>query len=296
VRTLASAGIFLILCVLCTTSAAALGPVLDESSWTEPGLHRTLQFVADEVWAVIQEMFHGEAPPLPLPIVVNYGGPMPLTSLDNEGVPRKIFVRITTPGSQYDQFAYQMGHELGHVMLNPRRTTAVIETLCTTISYEVLDRLSDRWNGPHQPLVYLRSYTPQFHNYAAADLQIHLATLPASIRTAVAGQDWTGVRAFLKIQQRVEDGFENRGEGQPGNRDIQALESIVLRTQPIPWENYVGFAACGERAIHEFTVKLLPVRCFDDLHAELYRIGRGGSPAQELNQEARKETVGSAQR
>ena len=295
-RTLASAGILLILYMLCTTSAAAQAPVLDESSWTEPGLHRTLQFVVDEVWAVIQEMFHGEAPPLPLPIVVRYGGPMPLTSLDNEAAPRTIFVRITTSGSQYDQFAYQMGHELGHVMLNPRRTTAVIETLCTTISYEVLDRLGDRWNGPHPPLVYLRSYTPQFHNYETADLQMHLATLPASIRTAVVGQDWTRVRAFLNSQQPVEDGFENRGEGQPSSRDIQALEAIVLRTQPIPWENYVGYAACGEPAIHQFTVKLLAARCFDDLHAELYRIGRSGSPAQELNQEASKEPAPGAHR
>jgi len=295
VRTLASACIFLLF-LSYTPSAAAQTPVLDESSWTEPGLHRTLQFVADEVWAVIQEMFHGEAPPLPLPIVVEYGGPMPLTSLDNEAEPRAIHVRITTLGSQYDQFAYQMGHELGHVMLNPRRTTAVIETLCTTISYEVLDRLGDRWNGPRPPLVYLRSYTPQFHNYEAADEEAHLATLPASIRTAVIAQDWTRVRAFLKSQQPVEDGFEDRGEGQPSSRDIQALEAITLRTQPIPWENYVGYAACGEPAIERFMVKLLPTGCFDDRHAELYRIGRGGSPAQEPSQDARSQPTPGAHR
>jgi hypothetical protein len=42
-------------------------------------------------------------------------------------------------------------------MLNPRRSNGVIETICTAVSYEVLDRMSDRWMII-VPFPYLRGY------------------------------------------------------------------------------------------------------------------------------------------
>ena len=129
-----------------------------------PVLRVNLQAVANDVWRIIKDMFHGAVPPVDVPIYCHLGPLSPVTSAKRPFTelvpwehPTRIVIHFTVSDAKYDQFAYQLGHELGHVMLNPRRSNGVIETICTAVSYEVLDRISDRWMII-VPFPYLRGY------------------------------------------------------------------------------------------------------------------------------------------
>lgn len=94
-----------------------------DNSWPD-ATRPTLQELADDVWDVVGEMFQSSLP-LDLPIRVEQGDGVPVTRVfENE-----INIRITMHGLFYDQFAFQLGHELGHVMLDPRRTNGVVEAI-----------------------------------------------------------------------------------------------------------------------------------------------------------------------
>ena len=43
------------------------------------------------------------------------------------------------------QFAFQLAHELGHIMIETRVTNSLVEVLTTAISYQALDDLSTPW-------------------------------------------------------------------------------------------------------------------------------------------------------
>ena len=67
--------------------------------------------------------------------------------------PTLIRIRLDVNGGlTYAQFAYQLGHELGHVMLGLYRSNGLLEACAIAVSHEILDGLAIRWAVGNSPL------------------------------------------------------------------------------------------------------------------------------------------------
>ena len=201
-----------------------------DDSWPD-ATRPTLQELADDVWDVVAEMFHSSLP-LDLPIRVRQSNAaVPMTRvLENE-----INVRITAHGTFYAQFTFQLGHELGHVMLDPRRTNGVVEAICIAISYEVLERIGEKVKGsPAYP--WLGDYAKNFKPYRKDDQKTVLDKFPQDIQDMVKQKRWSDLADYLRAHAaEMEAGHSN-------DRDVQTLAAIALRSGPVEWGELAGIA------------------------------------------------------
>ena len=254
-----------------------------------PVLQRDLQAVASDVWLIISNCFGQSKPPLDLPIICYWkrippvGSPqfphVPETTLDNPLHPKVIMIGLAVDGPYWAQFAYQLGHELGHVMLDPRRTNGVVETIASAISYEVLDRLADRWQMI-VPFPHMRGWGKNFSQYRMNDEQTRLARLPEEMRLAVSARDWIAVRQYL-YKNRIEQNQTSQAEiGSEHGRDVQALGAMSLRSGPVQWKKLAGLAvSCSSVPLSKRVVAQPPTpfsaKCLPGLSGVLCPIGRG---------------------
>lgn len=240
---------------------------LDDSFAEE--VRPTLQRLSDDVWDIVQRMYHSQ-PPLDLPIYIHHSdAESPLTTLDDPDHPTEIHIRITSNGTYYAQFAYQLGHELGHVMLDPRRANGIIETLCNATSYEVLDRLGDRVSIS-DAYSWLSDYAPHFREYREDDEKETLNEFPAEVRAMVEQSRWSDLADYL---------HQHLGEmepHQPNERAVQTLAAIALRSGPVEWGAFAGLAACTTPTPEqEPEFEILPVNpdCLERVSDLLRRFG-----------------------
>ena len=250
--------------ILLTTGLAPAGSVYLDDSFpvsTRP----TLQSLADDVWDLIAVMFHNQ-PPLALSIVCKYeDADAPLTTIEGD----IISIRITATGTHYAQFAFQLAHELGHVMLDPRRSNGVIETICTAVSYEVLDRLGERVTSSPR-LNWITDYAAHFTEYRKQDQKSYLASFPKDVRVMVDEQRWSDVSRYLS---------EHRADMQPHSareRATQTVAAAALRSSPLDWGQFTGLAACtNPTPADDPKFRILPLSsdCIDRLAGVLERIG-----------------------
>jgi hypothetical protein len=245
-------------------ASASAGPVYLDDSFpvsTRP----TLQTLADDVWDIVGEMFHNQAP-LDLPINVRYErSDVPLTTVLHS----EISIRVTATGTHYAQFAFQLAHELGHVMLDPRRSNGIAETICTAVSYEVLDRLGDRVTSSPR-LSWLTDYARHFAEYRREDQKSYLEKFPSEVRAMVDEQRWSDLSRYLAEHRRE---MEPKS---PNERAMQTLAAVALRSAPLDWGAFTGLAACTTPSPAEhpkFRVLALREECVDRLADVLCRIG-----------------------
>ncbi len=198
----------------------------------ESGLQRHFQFIADEVWRIAKETFRIK-PPLDLPIVCRYGASGPVTRLDDWIHPSRIEIGISTVGPYDSQFVYQLGHELGHVMLNPRRSNALIEAIATAVSYEVLDQLSEKWKTK-APFEYARVHADEFRKYRERAEREAISRAQPLLQQVIAEQDWEIAGAYLADHMRDFELTEKGMKSQPA-RDWQSLAAIVFRAAKTDW-------------------------------------------------------------
>lgn len=227
----------LILLALCGSLVADAQAVIVDKTLDPTGIY-SLQLVANEVWLVVRDLF-GSDPPVNLPIECHFERPLPITRLDNQDRPTKILIGINSTERHWAQFAYQLGHELGHVMMNPRRTNSIIETICMALSYEVLERLHKKW-GTGTPFVrtVLTDYGEEFEKYKKENDDIALARLPSAIKIAAERRNWIAVRQYLHEQLTDEDLRSDHAH------DVQTLGAIALRSGPITWNQLWNLGKC----------------------------------------------------
>lgn len=272
---------------LCSEPLKSLSITVDNSFG--PVLRPNFQAVANDVASIVTDLFEGRRPPLDLPIVCYLKTIPPIgsrdqpvspdTTLDDWDHPKQIRIGVTSSTPVYAQLAFQLGHELGHVMLDPRRTNGVVETIAYALSYEVLDRIADKWIMV-APFSYLRGWDKNFRTYRNEDEGNVLARL-TEIRAAVDKRDWKAVRQYL-YKHRSEQDQTSQAEiaGQHG-RDIEALGAMALRgNAPVPWRRFIGLAvACTIVPLSRQKTTLPPSafspKCLPRLSGALCPIGRG---------------------
>jgi hypothetical protein len=226
----------LICCALLLTHAskAQVKVSIDDSIPIE--FRALFQAVASDVYSVVLEIFHGR-PPLDLPIIIFHSDPWPVTSLNDWLKPTEIRIGTTVTQGYIEQFAFQFAHEMGHVMLDPRRNSGFGDAVCTALSLEVLGRLSVKWRTA-PPLASLLGF--DLLRYRRLIEEEMMPEFPPDIRAAVLGGNWQAVTAYLR---------KHRQEIEPSDaryRTTQRLAVLAMLSKTVAWADLRGIAACTE--------------------------------------------------
>jgi hypothetical protein len=240
---------------------------------------RDFQSVANDISAIISELFNGRVPPVNLPIFCHFLRPqpyVPITRLDNWEHPTRIDIYLSTEERYYAQFVFQLAHELGHVMLDPRRSNGVVETLCMALSYVALDRMSQRWKThPYAPW---RPYASRFTYYLQCDQDARLDLFPTDIRVAFIHHRWDKLARYLRKHRSDQEQLSAEEIISDKGRSIQCLGAIVLFNEPAHWDRLHHIAACTTPNPEEdATFRRLPLKgtqCLSPISELLRRIGR----------------------
>lgn len=228
-----------------------------------------VQAVARDIYFEVLGLFQGR-PPLDLPIAI-YHSDLPITSLNDWSAPTEI--RIGTTVFEPRQFAFQFSHEMGHVMLDPRRNNGFVDAVCAALSLEVLSRLSVKWRTA-PPLPSLRSV--DLLGYRKDTESQALRDVPSTITDAVSNEDWTTVTAYLRDhRQEIEPGDD------PRYRAMQTLAALAILSKPVDWQTLRGIAACTEpdpKTDANFRVLPLRAGCLVRVRDIACRIGSACAP------------------
>ncbi len=200
-------------------------------------LRPDLQTVSRDVLAVVRGRM-GPEPPEPRPVMCYVRLRGPLTESPPDGATYRVGLSVTT--RDYARLAYQLGHELGHVMMDPRRTNGVIETIATALSLQVLDDLQERWTK-RPPYASWRAFAPRFGEYRARVETDALSRLPTDVRGAANARDWRFVTGYLGTRSR--ELAENADA-----RDLQHLAAMVLINNDTPWRQFRNLSALTDPA------------------------------------------------
>jgi hypothetical protein len=208
------------------------GITLDDSFPEEA--REDLRTVADDVHRIVRRRFRAAPPCGDRPIECFRRHPPPqLVDLGNES---KYRIALFVSDRHYARLAYQLAHELGHIMFDPRRTNAAIEMLATALSLQVLDDLAARWQL-RPPVASWREYAPCFREYREVAEEQRLNQVPARVRSALASRDFDTVAGFLRA---LRTGQEHAGIH---SRAREMLGAIALRSGGIEWPQTKGVAA-----------------------------------------------------
>lgn len=264
------------LAVLLAAPLSAAGVVLDASF--PPDRRPYLQMVANEVLEAVHQRF-GVDPPINLPISCYRSYDIPITSFDNWQHPTKILIGLNVDGLYYAQITYQLGHELGHIMLDPRRSNGIVETICVALSLDVLDALFQKWGSrvPYANQI-LVQFAPHFKEYREEQERTVLYRFPENVRLAVEHRQWAIVQRYLQDHRAEQEQLDQREIRSQKGRDIQMLGAIALRSGPISWKDFIGMRNCTNPTSQVVPLHLkLPLTkpCIERLSPMLCRIGVG---------------------
>lgn len=224
----------------CATLPAAI-LTLDASY--EPGLKRNLEAVASDIRDIVRSRFRDSRPPLDLPISCRVDLAGPITQLDDWTHPTRIVIGLTSNGPYYSQFAFQLAHELGHVMLDPRRTNGDIETLCTALSLEALDGLTVKWTRK-APFPYASAHLAELRKYRRAFETDVLSRVPADVRDAVIAHRWPIVQRYLASCAKEREQLSQAQIRSQRGRDLQALAAMLLLSHSVDWPRLANLGRC----------------------------------------------------
>lgn len=134
----------------------------------------------------------------------------------------------------YAKFAYQLGHELGHVWFGPLRTNCVVEIVAEAFSLEVLHDMAALW-ATSPPHAHWRDYASCFDAYTVEQQEAAVGGLPSWVQEAVAKGD--SVTVATHLQQRA-----SAWDPASPDRSLTMLGAIMLRREQIEWSKLRGVA------------------------------------------------------
>jgi hypothetical protein len=134
----------------------------------------------------------------------------------------------------YCKLAYQLAHELGHVMMDPSRDNGAIEMLAMAVSLQALTDLAAKWatNPPHPSW---KGFAGTFLPYREVAVAGVLGALPGKIQDAARNAEWDIVAQYLIEQRKVMD-------EKPCERPLNVLGALYLMAKGLPWHELRGLA------------------------------------------------------
>jgi hypothetical protein len=221
--------------LLCAVAAAPppprpLPPKFDSSF---PGQAKAdLAVLAADTIACCRELWPGAPPAGERPIVLYHRAAGPLTDATSDPKTYRIYLSVTE--RYYSQFVYQLAHEFAHVMLDPRRTNGLIETLAVAFSLEALDAMTRRWKVK-APYPNWKGYAPEFAKYRRLTEKSHLDRFPLGVQVMVERKSYDDLGLYLRHRRA-------KLENDAGERDLQHLASIAILAKGVRWRDLTGVA------------------------------------------------------
>ena len=200
--------------------------------------------VSNDVAAVVAQMFTGVEPPVNLPILCHVAPDgIPRTMLDNWQRPNLIRINLSVTERFYAQLAFQLSHELAHVMMGPRRTSAVFETLAAAVSLEVLERLSVKWrtNPPHP---HWTDYSSSFDKYRLSAEEDAISRL--GILQPIGTETMSARQAHWEKVAKAQGEIHSENIVSIRERDLQVYGAMILRSETIRWTDIVNLEFCTD--------------------------------------------------
>lgn len=204
-------------------------------------IRRSLEIVANEVLRVVRKRISGVPPQGERNITVTLHEHDPITfwPLPN---PPNYTIALNVYGDLWARLAYQLGHELGHILLDPCRTNGVLEILATAVSLQTLSDMQKEWPSVQGPSTQSYAdrirYSKAFGKLRNDNCRGELAKVPNEIRKAVAERDWTRVSSFM-YEQRSALETATKAEHSP----LHHLGALLLLERGIPWAELVGLGS-----------------------------------------------------
>lgn len=197
--------------------------------------------VAGSVAAVVEELIPG-APPFgdrPIALVYNAEGPRTLWN-EQDQKSKSYRVRLSTKGALWQQFAYQLSHELGHIKLGPARSNLLIETFAVAISIRALELLTDAWaKSPPFPWNGWAKYAAGLPAYIEGTRATSLRSLPADIRDGFAERSVKERLAWLATSRNATEKLPLAHEQ---SRAWQHVAVTTLDGKNVKWAKLLGLA------------------------------------------------------
>jgi hypothetical protein len=210
--------------------AAPTSPTLDPDYPSE--FQSDLTALAVDVIACCRELWPGKPPAGERPIVIRHRAAGPLTDSTTDPKTYRLYLSVT--GRGYSQFTYQLAHEFAHVMLEPRRTNGLVETVAVAFSLRVLDEMAVRWKTK-APYASWKSYAPEFTRYRQRAERAHLKTFPLSVQALAERKAYEDLALYLRHRRA-------HLESETNDRDLQHLAAQALLARPVNWGKLVGVA------------------------------------------------------
>lgn len=137
--------------------------IVDVRLSDDVSLNGDLFLAARSAAEAFSALFSVPPPAGPRPITVLYRAEGPLTDSTSDPTQYQVYLSVTD--RCYAQLVFQLGHELCHILADPRRTNWFVESCCETASLVLLRRTSKLW-ASNPPCTYWSSYAPEFQQYA----------------------------------------------------------------------------------------------------------------------------------
>ena len=196
-------------------------------------LRNNLKAVADSVADAVEKLFGSSPPPAGQRRIWCFyeADTVPMLVIH----PTEYPIRLSVLGRDYSKFAYQLSHELAHIMLDPRQDNWILEGLAVAVSLQTLEDLAESWQI-NPPYPHWASYAPNFATYRAKTITTNTAALEPNATNALKAGDWTAITDFLKGKRAFLD-------ANPCDRPMNTLCAVRLMAEPMSWPTLVGLAA-----------------------------------------------------
>jgi hypothetical protein len=202
---------------------------------------KSLLAIANGIARVVDDLIPGDPPHGDRAISLVYGAAGPMTFWEPEDFRSSRYrVRLSFTGAAWQQFAYQLSHELGHIKLGAARSNSLLETLAVAVSIRTLELLVDDWpENPPFPWDGWRDYAAGLKTYVANTRSKALGDLPLEIRDGFTEQPLEErLRRLAKVRVEVEKSALN-------TEVMRAWQHAAVMTLPwdkFPWKDLLGLA------------------------------------------------------
>ncbi len=170
--------------------------------FSDEGLRRDVTAVCRDVVEAAEKRVN-KPPPLGIKPIIIQKAPDDTPRAVTNGLPREYIINLTCLGSRdYCRIAYQLGHELGHVYVDPQKDNWFIESVATAMSLVALSDMHAKWSHD-PPFPSWRSWARHFPEYRehAVDEQLKVLGLNSSETTL---KRWLRSRGPKKLGERPE--------------------------------------------------------------------------------------------
>jgi hypothetical protein len=139
-------------------------PIELRYNYSDENLRRDITAVCNNIVQIVEKRV-GKPPPMGTkPIIIQKAADGVPRALVN-GLPREYIINVTCLDSpDYSRLTYQLGHELGHIYVDPTKDNWFIESMAATVSIAALSDMGDKWtNDP--PFTNWKPWAHNFYDY-----------------------------------------------------------------------------------------------------------------------------------